>query len=47
MASYAYRIEPDDRWAIVGYIRALQLSQNARESDVPPDELEKLRSGQP
>jgi mono/diheme cytochrome c family protein len=47
MASYAYRVDPEDRWAIVGYIRALQLSQNAREGDVPPEELENLRSGQP
>jgi mono/diheme cytochrome c family protein len=29
MYSYASRIEPDDRWAIVAYIRALQLSQHA------------------
>ena len=26
MYSYAERIEPDDRWRIVGYVRALQLS---------------------
>jgi mono/diheme cytochrome c family protein len=35
MFSYADRIEPDDRWAIVAYIRALQLSQHARLQDVP------------
>lgn len=29
MYSYASRISPSDRWAIVAYIRALQLSQNA------------------
>ncbi len=29
MYSYASRVEPQDRWAIVAYIRALQLSQNA------------------
>jgi mono/diheme cytochrome c family protein len=29
MYSYANRVAPDDRWAIVAYIRALQLSQNA------------------
>ena len=28
MFSYAARIEPADRWAIVAYLRALQLSQN-------------------
>jgi len=36
MASYASRIPPGDRWAIVAYIRALQLSQAARIEDVPP-----------
>ena len=29
MYSYASRVPPDDRWAIVAYIRALQLSQHA------------------
>ena len=29
MYSYASRVEPQDRWAIVAYIRALQLSQMA------------------
>jgi mono/diheme cytochrome c family protein len=37
MYSYADRIAPADRWAIVAYIRALQLSQNARLDDVPPE----------
>jgi len=35
MYSYASRIEPADRWAIVAYVRALQLSQNARAADAP------------
>ena len=35
MYSYASRIPPRDRWAIVAYIRALQLSQRATLSDVP------------
>ncbi|HEY6863916.1 MAG TPA: cytochrome c [Burkholderiales bacterium] len=43
MASYANRVEPEDRWAIVAYIRALQRSQWAAESDVPPDELARLK----
>jgi mono/diheme cytochrome c family protein len=42
MASYANRIEVADRWAIVAYIRALQLSQNAPLDDVPDDERNKL-----
>ena len=28
------RLTPEDRWAIVAYIRALQLSQNATQADV-------------
>jgi mono/diheme cytochrome c family protein len=36
MPDYASQIPPDDRWKIVAYIRALQLSQNATENDVPP-----------
>jgi len=36
MSDYASQIPPDDRWKIVAYIRALQLSQNATVNDVPP-----------
>lgn len=35
MPDYASQIPPSDRWAIVSYIRALQLSQNATQADVP------------
>ena len=42
MYSYASRIPPADRWAIVAYIRALQLSQNAELADVPAAERPKL-----
>jgi mono/diheme cytochrome c family protein len=35
MYSYASRINTADRWAIVAYVRALQLSQNAKLDDVP------------
>jgi mono/diheme cytochrome c family protein len=38
MYSYAARVPPGDRWAIVSYIRALQLSRHARIEDVPPDQ---------
>ncbi len=38
MPSYARQIDPRDRWAIVAYVRALQLSQHARLSDVPEAE---------
>jgi mono/diheme cytochrome c family protein len=37
MYSYAAHVPPADRWAIVAYIRALQLSQNARLDDLPSD----------
>jgi mono/diheme cytochrome c family protein len=33
MPDYRGQIQPEDRWAIVAYIRALQLSQHATESD--------------
>jgi hypothetical protein len=42
MASYASRISVDDRWRIIAYIRALQLSQNANMANVPPEERTKL-----
>ena len=42
MASYASRIPPRDRWAITAYIRALQLSQNARLEDVPAEQRSRL-----
>jgi len=37
MYSYADRVPAADRWAIVAYIRALQLSQNAVWNDIPLD----------
>ena len=36
MPDYSSQIPPRDRWAIVAYIRALQLSQGATSADVPP-----------
>ena len=44
MYSYADRVDAPDRWAIVAYIRALQLSQNARLSDVPDAQRTELES---
>jgi len=32
-----------DRWAIVAYIKALQLSQHATVNDVPPDKRAELK----
>jgi mono/diheme cytochrome c family protein len=42
MYSFATRVTPADRWAIVAYIRALQLSEHAAIDDVPPEQLERL-----
>ncbi len=36
MMGYAAQIPVDDRWAIVLYVRALERSQNAAESELPP-----------
>jgi mono/diheme cytochrome c family protein len=35
MYSYASRVEPSDRWAIVAYVRALQLTRHASLADAP------------
>jgi mono/diheme cytochrome c family protein len=45
MPSYANQISPRDRWLITAYIRALQLSQNARLEDVPAADRAKLDAG--
>ena len=46
MQDYAAQIPVRDRWAIVAYVRALQLSQNARLNDVPETERQNLRDGE-
>lgn len=42
MPGYATQIPAADRWAIAGYVRALQRSQNARPGDFPPAQKGKL-----
>jgi mono/diheme cytochrome c family protein len=42
MNGYAAQIRPEDRWAIVAYVRALQLSQNANVSDLSEQDLQQL-----
>jgi Cytochrome C oxidase, cbb3-type, subunit III len=42
MPDYAQQIRPEDRWAIVAYIRALQLSQHATLADVPEAQRQQL-----
>jgi mono/diheme cytochrome c family protein len=43
MPDYAMQIPPHERWAIISYIRALQLSQNAKLADVPADQVQNLK----
>lgn len=47
MYPYADRVSPADRWAIVGYIRALQLSQHAPLDQLSADERRRLEAVQP
>lgn len=47
MPSYGHEVSPDDRWAIVAYIRALQRSQNATVADLPQPERERLETANP
>jgi mono/diheme cytochrome c family protein len=42
MPSYASRLDPDDRWRVIAYIRALQLSESAKLTDVPADKRQDL-----
>jgi mono/diheme cytochrome c family protein len=42
MPDYAAQVPVADRWAIVAYLRALQLSENARLEDVPADHRAEL-----
>jgi len=45
MPDYAAQVPVRDRWAIVAYIRALQLSQRATLADVPPAAQRTLAAG--
>jgi hypothetical protein len=45
MYGYSAQIPPRDRWAIIAYLRALQLSRNAPVGDLPAELREKLMSG--
>jgi len=44
MPSYAAQIAPNDRWAIVAFLRALQVSQHSTLADVPADAQQQLNS---
>jgi mono/diheme cytochrome c family protein len=45
MPDYSAQIPAADRWAIVAYVRALQLSQNASVNDVPAQDRAQLGAG--
>ena len=48
MASYAAELTVEERWAVVAYVRALQLSQGTAAAELPPDvrqQLEALPAG--
>ncbi|MGB6430416.1 MAG: cytochrome c [Candidatus Acidiferrales bacterium] len=45
MYDYSAQIPPRDRWAIIAYIRALQLSQNVPAAQLTPDQRAKLSEG--
>lgn len=47
MQDYSAQLGPRDRWAVVAYLRALQLSQNATLADVPPSLRGELAGGRP
>jgi mono/diheme cytochrome c family protein len=47
MVPYADRVEPADRWAIVAYIRALQLSQHASVAQLPDADRTRLAAIEP
>lgn len=42
MYSYSSQIPPRDRWAIIAYLRALQLSRNAHVAELPAELREKF-----
>ncbi|MFW5740856.1 MAG: c-type cytochrome [Myxococcota bacterium] len=47
MMPYGTRVPPEDRWAIVAYVRALQLSQGAPFEELGPELRSKVQEGAP
>jgi hypothetical protein len=45
MPSYAQMVPPEDRWAVIAYIRALQLSQHASPAQLEEIEREAIATG--
>jgi mono/diheme cytochrome c family protein len=46
MYSFAYRVPPEDRWAIAAYIRALQRSTAGKVEDLGPEQRTELQAAQ-
>jgi mono/diheme cytochrome c family protein len=44
MSNYASQVPREDRWAIVAYVRTLQLSQYAPAEHVPADRHDELEA---
>jgi mono/diheme cytochrome c family protein len=47
MPAHRDQIPARDRWAIAAYVRALQFSQHADISELPPTDVERLEAVQP
>ena len=45
MQDYRAQLTPEDRWAVVAYLKALQLSQHATMADVPEAERGRVGTG--
>jgi mono/diheme cytochrome c family protein len=45
MPDYAASIAPEDRWRIIAYLRALQLSRKLRMDELSPEEQQQVRTG--
>jgi len=45
MPDYAESIPPEDRWKIIAYLRALQLSRRLKLDELTPAEQEKVKTG--
>ena len=47
MPGYRFQVREQDRWAVVGYVRALQRAALGRVEDVPPELRDGIRPPEP
>jgi mono/diheme cytochrome c family protein len=45
MPAYAYMIPPEDRWKIIAYVRALQLSRRLNQNELTEEQRRKVATG--